>query len=152
MAWMQLGWRSRVTGGWKVIDVKAKIKPCPYCGGNGEITSYSESEWLVACGNSIECKMMPITPIAKTREEAIDIWNERWDTEKALELCEKAFEIINAEREKEQVPLAEIIRCRDCEHYDTYNCSEGCGWCELLDTGRWDNGYCEKAEIKGGAQ
>ena len=76
-----------------MIDVNQKTKPCPYCGGNGEVTRYSEKEWLVACRNNMECKLLPATPVVQTAEEAVSIWNDRWDSDKALELCGKALEL-----------------------------------------------------------
>ena len=78
-----------------MIDVNEKPKPCPFCGGNAEITGYSKDEWVVACRNNIECRMLPTTTIMSSMQEAISIWNDRWDTDKALELCGKAMDIIN---------------------------------------------------------
>ena len=36
----------------------------------------------------------------------------------------------------------EVVRCKDCKHYDKYGCAEGFGWCGLFDYGMMDNDYC----------
>ena len=35
-----------------------------------------------------------------------------------------------------------VVRCKDCKHYNTINCSKGFGWCENMDRGTGDNFYC----------
>ena len=49
---------------------------------------------------------------------------------------------------EEQGRLVEVIRCSECEHYDTVGCADGCGWCDYWDIGRFTNGYCDKAKLK----
>lgn len=36
----------------------------------------------------------------------------------------------------------DVVRCKDCKHYNTADCSEGFGWCENIDRGTTDNFYC----------
>jgi hypothetical protein len=50
-------------------------------------------------------------------------------------------------RIEEQGRLIEIIRCGECEHFDTTGCSEGCGWCDMWNIGRFSDGYCDKAKL-----
>lgn len=46
-------------------------------------------------------------------------------------------------------PAPPIGRCGECKEYDTENCSEGCGWCQVWDIGRFDDGFCDKFKSKG---
>lgn len=64
----------------------------------------------------------------------------------------EADKLAHYEDLEEQGRLIEIVKCRDCEHYNTDGCSEGCGWCEKLNIGSFDDAYCDKAslaELKG---
>jgi hypothetical protein len=36
----------------------------------------------------------------------------------------------------------DVVRCKDCKHYDTIGCSKGIGWCKKMDIGTSDNFYC----------
>lgn len=45
-------------------------------------------------------------------------------------------------------PAAPIGRCWECKEYDTENCSDGCGWCQVWDIGRFDDGFCDKFKSK----
>lgn len=50
---------------------------------------------------------------------------------------------------KEMIATApEIVRCKDCEHYNTSGCADGFGWCEALNRGSLDDCYCEHGERK----
>jgi len=42
----------------------------------------------------------------------------------------------------------EIVRCRNCRHYNTECCADGCGWCERHDFGTNDEWYCADGEVK----
>lgn len=42
--------------------------------------------------------------------------------------------------------VAEVVRCKDCEHFDTTNCSYDCGWCDVWNIGRFEDGYCDKGK------
>lgn len=40
---------------------------------------------------------------------------------------------------KERKP---VVRCKNCKHYNTACCADGCGWCDLHDFGTHDEWYC----------
>ena len=42
--------------------------------------------------------------------------------------------------------LVEVVRCGECRHYNTTGCSDGCGWCENMDRGVFDEHYCSRGE------
>ena len=42
--------------------------------------------------------------------------------------------------------LVEVVRCGKCRHYNTTGCSDGCGWCENMDRGVFDEHYCSRGE------
>ena len=46
------------------------------------------------------------------------------------------------------VEQSELVRCRNCRHYNTACCSEGCGWCEKHNVGTWDEWFCADGEAK----
>lgn len=58
------------------------------------------------------------------------------DTERAREiiLCQPAADVV------------EVVKCKDCKHYNTYCCSEGFGWCEELNRAVSDEKYCSCGE------
>ena len=35
-----------------------------------------------------------------------------------------------------------VVRCKECEYYNTTGCSKGFGWCESMDRGVSDDFYC----------
>lgn len=41
----------------------------------------------------------------------------------------------------------EIVRCRNCRHYNTECCAEGFGWCNRRDFGTNDEWYCADGEV-----
>lgn len=47
-------------------------------------------------------------------------------------------------------PSLNIVRCRDCEYYNTANCADGFGWCERNGNGHpaTDDFYCANGEQK----
>lgn len=45
---------------------------------------------------------------------------------------------------REQEPV--IVRCKDCRHYSTECCVDGCGWCYHRDFGTRDEWYCADGE------
>ena len=102
-------------------------------------------------------------PIQKYWDES----NERHRQEKNTEnypysyfrdvLIRKIAEIIEAlQQENEQLHelakakadgrLVEVVRCGKCRHYNTTGCSDGCGWCENMDRGVFDEHYCSRGE------
>ena len=40
------------------------------------------------------------------------------------------------------------VRCGECKEYNTFNCSEGFGWCERRQQGVSDDHYCSLGERK----
>ena len=63
----------------------------------------------------------------------------------ALEIAD-LFERLTAEA---TVPVqTENGRCRNCRHYATECCSDGCGWCNRLDFGTYYEWYCSDWEVK----
>jgi hypothetical protein len=44
-----------------------------------------------------------------------------------------------AQGKQDAVP---VVRCKECEYYNTTGCSKGFGWCENIDRGTSDNFYC----------
>lgn len=56
-----------------------KLKPCPFCGGLGELIRETVAEeilYAVAC-SCWHCKVGPITDWYQTKEHAIEVWNKR---------------------------------------------------------------------------
>lgn len=45
------------------------------------------------------------------------------------------------------VEQTEIVRCRNCRHYNTECCSDGYGWCHRRDFGTNDEWYCADGEV-----
>lgn len=39
-----------------------------------------------------------------------------------------------------------VVRCRDCESYNTFGCADGFGWCENFNNGVTDEHYCSYGE------
>jgi hypothetical protein len=56
---------------------------------------------------------------------------------------EEAQELTKAKAEGR---LVEVVRCGKCRHYNTTGCSDGCGWCENMDRGVFDEHYCSRGE------
>lgn len=63
-------------------------------------------------------------------------------------LSESLQKLAHYEDLEEQGRLIEVIRCSECEHYDTVGCADGCGWCDYWDIGRFTDGHCDKAKLK----
>lgn len=42
----------------------------------------------------------------------------------------------------------ELIRCKDCKHYNIIGCAGGFGWCERYGMGRTDDFFCADGERK----
>lgn len=72
-----------------------------------------------------------------------DVLHER--AKKEIEVIQR---LAHYEDMQEAGRLIEVIRCKDCDHYNTYGCSKGAGWCEVNEMGRFDNGYCHLAKLK----
>lgn len=52
------------------------------------------------------------------------------------------------DRTKIVVELTEIVRCKNCKHYNTEWCADGCGWCNYRDFGTNDEWYCADGEVE----
>lgn len=35
-----------------------------------------------------------------------------------------------------------VVRCKNCEYYNTDGCTDGLGWCEKHNNGHMDEDYC----------
>ena len=35
-----------------------------------------------------------------------------------------------------------VVRCKNCEYYNTNGCTDGLGWCEKHNNGHMDEDYC----------
>ena len=46
------------------------------------------------------------------------------------------------DRKKIVIEQIELVRCRNCRHYNTECCTEGLGWCEKRNFGTHDEWYC----------
>lgn len=44
--------------------------------------------------------------------------------------------------------VVEVVRCKDCRHYNASGCSDGFGWCESMNNGTHDDRYCSDGERK----
>lgn len=42
-----------------------------------------------------------------------------------------------------------VVRCKDCQYYDTACCVEGLGWCDFIDSGTADENFCSYGERRG---
>ena len=55
-------------------------------------------------------------------------------------------EVQDLAKAKAEGRLVEVVRCGKCRHYNTTGCSDGCGWCENMDRGVFDEHYCSRGE------
>lgn len=46
-----------------------------------------------------------------------------------------------------EIEMPEVVRCRNCRHYNTECCTDGFGWCEHRDFGTNDEWYCADGEV-----
>ncbi len=52
------------------------------------------------------------------------------------------FELLGCIKDCPTIDAVPVVRCKDCKHYNTVDCSKGFGWCENIDRGTSDNFYC----------
>jgi hypothetical protein len=52
------------------------------------------------------------------------------------------FELLGCIEDCPTIDAVQVVRCKDCKHYNTIGCSKGFGWCENIDRGTSDNFYC----------
>ena len=104
---------------------KGIVLPCPFCGGEVKL---DELDFYMFCcdkcgaGITFAKEFEDGTADDCTKDESIEKWNTR--------------------------PAPPIGRCAECKEYDTENCSDGCGWCQVWDIGRFDDGFCDKFKSK----
>ena len=59
---------------------KTEIKPCPFCGAPGEVSSdiiFGDTKWYVGCSGE-KCPIVGVkTVMHQRRKDAIKTWNER---------------------------------------------------------------------------
>lgn len=48
----------------------------------------------------------------------------------------------------EELGYVQVVRCKDCKHYNIIGCSEGFGWCEKYRNGHTDDWFCADGERK----
>ena len=60
--------------------------------------------------------------------------------------CEDAADVRKEIEIAPTVDAVELVRCKDCKHYNTASCSDGCGWCEEMNAGWSDNDFCSYGE------
>lgn len=59
---------------------KEELKPCPFCGSEGQIIILPEHEYdnyMAECSAGIECPIFPNTSLCETKRQAIKAWNTR---------------------------------------------------------------------------
>ena len=61
-----------------------ELKPCPFCGGGANLNSDTNGLnqkifWVECAMTKSICKVIPTTWRYKTKEDAIEAWNERAD-------------------------------------------------------------------------
>lgn len=57
--------------------------------------------------------------------------------------------IANIVRDKNIAPdvnVVEVVRCKECVHYNTSSCADGFGWCNWYDNGQISNNFCSFGE------
>ena len=97
------------------IENFEQLKPCPFCGETPILELFNDGFFdyaRIRC-----CRVMFDWCGDETGEQAIAAWNRRSDA----------------------VP---VVRCKECEDYNTIGCSIGFGWCESMDRGVSDDFYC----------
>jgi predicted RNA-binding protein len=78
----------------------------------------------------------------------------KWELTKANEMSmeqDERIEQLEAELDEYRQKIAdgrmaEVVRCGKCRHYNTTGCSDGCGWCENMYRGVFDEHYCSRGE------
>lgn len=55
-----------------------ELKPCPFCGGEAKMERYDSSLMYIRCSNN-KCLVDPKTVFCKSSEQAIRIWNTRFN-------------------------------------------------------------------------
>ena len=103
------------------VGATTELLPCPFCGGKAKIrtTEYFDGA-NTFFGYCTVCSVAAPTRIRT--DEAIAAWNRRAKPD-----------------------AAPVVRCKECEHYNTTGfpaLNPGTGWCDKMDRGTHDDFYC----------
>lgn len=55
-------------------------------------------------------------------------------------------DLVDAFAKIPSVDAVAVVRCKNCVYYNTNSCPDGCGWCEYMERGTQDEGFCDCAE------
>jgi hypothetical protein len=55
---------------------------------------------------------------------------------------------ISQVRKAPTADVVEVVRCEECKNYNTASCPSGLGWCEEMQYGTHDKGFCSYGERK----
>lgn len=58
--------------------LKEPIKSCPFCGSAGELIQEAFHTYYVCCRNN-DCKVIPMTTFQNSPQEAVMVWNTRFE-------------------------------------------------------------------------
>ena len=76
-------------------------------------------------------------------DKAIEQIKEWLDQTRAIPLdTSYYFELLGCIENCPTIDAVLVVRCKDCKHYDTTDCSKGFGWCESMHRGVSDDFYC----------
>jgi hypothetical protein len=76
-------------------------------------------------------------------DEAVEQINEWLDQTGAIPLnTSYHLELLSCIEDCSTIDAVPVVRCKECEHYNTTGCSVGFGWCESMDRGASDDFYC----------
>lgn len=101
----------------------AKLKPCPFCGGEAKLMKYGNSHY-VSCLKCSVSTVRSFQECGEGNEHAISLWNERVDTKE----------------ENLKLPTTQVKSSADATAEQICRCKEGNRW-HLL------NGILESKEI-----
>lgn len=127
---------------------------CPFCGGLSEIHTvegipeYTENKSDIPSGSRIMCQVIRESG-SSYYEYRRKLYVPRCCNSKCCGRTTKRYDTKEiALSEWNTCPAPPIGRCGECNEYDTENCSKGCGWCQVWDIGRFDDGFCDKFKSK----
>lgn len=76
-------------------------------------------------------------------DKAVEQIKEWLDQTRAIPLdTSYYFELLGCVEDCSTIDAVPVVRCKECEYYNTTGCSKGFGWCENIDRGTSDNFYC----------
>lgn len=98
-----------------------ELLPCPFCGGKARVMLEEEDRPDDSFHN-VYCTTCGAQFWVKSKTEAIAAWNRRAKPD-----------------------AAPVVRCKECEHYNTTGfpaLNPGTGWCDKMGRGTHDDFYC----------